>query len=233
MEQNYERIQAVVRPEVKSKFEELFISSGSNSKGEFILKLIDKFAQPEKVIEKPIEVIKEVEKLIIRETERKLEDNEILVKLSPIQKAILFMAVDTDVISDPDESDDDMHSYEGKGDQVYKQQNYFAYSPSYRQKFGNMFTPLIADQPDKNLSRILINTFMFAVYKGWEIVPEISRRELKELAADIKSKNDEQERLMEVIRNLSIEQREELLKEDLEDEKTEEKTPEKETEIID
>lgn len=76
--------------DTKDFFDALFNESGTNSKGEFIATLLDRYENPpvrkqvEKIveIEKPVEVVKtvEVEKLV--EVEKQLQPNQLLLTLS-------------------------------------------------------------------------------------------------------------------------------------------------------
>jgi len=194
----YEHIQARVNVEIKARFEEIFIESGSNSKGEFVAKLLDRYMEPEKVVEKLIEIEKEVEKLVVREVPARLKDNEILVTLSPIQQKLLLLAVEVfDSEPDPDWGDVE----ESQGDLVFKEQNYYAVSPSVIEKYGDLFTPLI--QGENNMSRILINSFAYGVYKGWEICPQVSRSELREMNALIRENQSKKNNILEVLKDMS------------------------------
>jgi hypothetical protein len=66
-------------------FDHLFEESGSNSKGEFMAKLLDRYDNP--TISKPTEKIVEVERLV--EEEKQLQANQLIISLSDSEFFVL------------------------------------------------------------------------------------------------------------------------------------------------
>lgn len=199
---DFERIQAVVRPEIKNRFEDIFIESGANSKGDFITKLLDSYTTPIKQIDVPVEVEKVVEKVIVVEKPIEIAENQILVTLTPIQKRLLLAAIDIRAIGQPYDHIRDEYPEEGHGDSVFKDHNYYAVSPSFIEKFGRLMSPLKQEEPDLNMGRILINVFTYNIYKGGDLVPEITRSELRKIAAEEKKKEEAKQRLIQEFKEI-------------------------------
>ncbi len=182
-------IQAAALPEIKKLFEDVYIESGANSKGEFVKMLLGRFTAPEDVFEK--EVIKEVEVTKEVPVPISLGENQLLLNLSPIQRKLLVIASeDTD---------------------TFKQQQRFAVSESYLEKFGEVFAPLVEGENQKNMGKILINVFSYNLLENPELVPEISNRDVKNINQELQAAKTEREKLLNLIRNLSLEEKRELL----------------------
>ena len=193
MEAKHKYIQAAVRPEIKNTFEDVYVESGANSKGEFIKQLLDRFTSPENVIEKEVEVVKEME--VVKEVPVPIElgENQLLLTLSLIQRKLLMLASeDTD---------------------TYKQQQRYAVSESYLEKFGEVFSPLVEGENKKNMGKILINVFSYNLLENPELVPEISNRDVRNLNQVIQAAKTARENLLNLVRSLSLEERRELLEE--------------------
>jgi hypothetical protein len=117
----------------------------------------------------------------------------ITVKCSPLQYKLVCLA--------------------SEDDSVFKAQNKCALSLSVRDRFGDLYSPLVEGDIPGNAGRILINLFSYSVIQGLDMVPEFDRDELLSINAEILKGISEKENILNVIRSLSQEEKQELFQE--------------------
>ena len=193
MEAKHKYIQAAVRPEIKNTFEDVYVESGANSKGEFIKQLLDRFTSPENVIEKEVEVVKEMEVVKEVPVPISLGENQLLVNLSPIQRKLLVLA--------------------SEDNDTFKQQQSYAVSESILEKYGAVFSPLVEGENRENMGKILINVFSYNLLESQELVPVISDRDVRNINQELQAAKSEREKMLNLLKSLTLEERRELLEE--------------------
>jgi hypothetical protein len=117
----------------------------------------------------------------------------ISIKLSPMQFKLLSLAAEDD--------------------STFKEQNRSALSLSVKDRFGDMYSPLVEGDLQNNMAKILINLFSYSVLEGLDLVPGFDRDDLLAINAEILKGISEKENILNVIRSLSPEEKQELFQE--------------------
>lgn len=94
---------------------------------------------------------------------------------------------------------------------TFMEQNQKALSEYTRQKFGEIYSPLVEGDIMNNAGKILINLFSYSVMNGLDLVPSIDREELISMKTEIEEPKNDLKKIIEVIKTLSPEQKTEIL----------------------
>ena len=158
-----------VNTNLKTRFEQLAYELEVSSNGELFRILLDHYEDPSKARERVVEKI--VEQPI--EVERQLDENEIVVRLNPVQLKALYRLL---------KHKDFIKTSNKEIKKAMKERSFWNDSL----KYPSFFTLYDPDQPQKyNMGLLLVNTFMSAIANGM-LREVITANQVRELTAQVK-----------------------------------------------